>query len=34
MTERGFALAVGVYVLASVLGWCLVAVLIAAWWGL
>jgi hypothetical protein len=32
ITEEGFLLAVGVYVLSAVLGWALVGVLVALWW--
>jgi hypothetical protein len=28
----GFLVAVAVYVMAAVLGWCVVAVLLALWW--
>lgn len=32
MTPRGFLLAAGVWTMGAVLGWCVLAVLTAAWW--
>lgn len=32
MSQRGMMACIGVYVLAAVLGWCVVAVITAVWW--